>query len=96
MDDPISKFIDSVPFFKDFTEHEKNKMVNRTKCFVKFTKDDVVFSQGDPGDSLYLVLHGTVGLFRLGTINIVAEDKISLKKEVEKLVKENTTGSIFW
>ena len=95
MDDPISKFINSVPFFKEFSDHEKNKMINRTKCFVKFSKDDVVFLQGDPGDSLYLILHGTVGLFRLGTINIVAEDKISLQKEVEKLVKDNTSGSIF-
>ena len=95
MDDPISKFINSVPFFKDFSEHEKNKMVNRTKCFVKFSKDDVVFSQGDPGDSLYLVLHGTIGLFRLGTINIVADDQISLQKEVEKPVKELSTGSVF-
>ena len=95
MDDPISKFINSVPFFKDFSEHEKNKMVNRTQCFVKFTNDDVVFSQGDPGDSLYLVLHGTIGLFRLGTINIVADDQVSLQKEVEKRVKELTSGSVF-
>jgi len=95
MDDPISKFINSVPFFKDFSDHEKNKMVNRTKCFVKFTKDDAVFSQGDPGDSLYLVLHGAVGLYRLGTINVVAEDKISLQKEVEKHVRELSTGAVF-
>jgi len=95
MDDPISKFINSVPFFKDFSDHEKNKMVNRTKCFVKFTKEDAVFSQGDPGDSLYLVLHGKVGLYRLGTINIVADDQVSLQKEVEKPVKELSAGAIF-
>ena len=95
MDDPISKFINSVPFFKDFSDHEKTKMVNRTKCFVKFTKEDAVFSQGDQGDSLYLVLHGKVGLYRLGTINIVADDQVSLQKEVEKLVKELPSGSVF-
>ena len=95
MDDPITKFVNSVSFFKDFSEHEKNKMINRANCFVKFSKDDVIFSQGDPGDSLYLVLHGKVGLFRIGTINIVADDQVSLQKEVEKLVKENSSGSIF-
>ena len=70
-------------------------MVNRRKCFFKFSKDDVVFAQGDPGDSLYLVLHGTIGLFRLGTINIVADDQISLQKEVEKRVKEICAGAVF-
>ena len=43
MDDSITKFINSIPFFKDFSDHEKNKMINRTNCFVKFSKDDVVF-----------------------------------------------------
>jgi len=92
---PISQFINSVPFFKDFSDHEKNKMVNRTQCFVKFTKEDAVFSQGDQGDSLYLVLHGMVGLYRLGTINIVADDQVSLQKEVEKSVKQLPVGAVF-
>ena len=94
MDDSIDKFIDSLAFFRPFNEHERKKLRSITS-FVKFSKDEIVFSQGDSGDSLYVVLHGTVGLFRLGTINHVDDDKISLQQEVEKCVKEISSGSVF-
>ena len=87
-EDAISKFIDSVPFFKDFTEHEKNKLVSRGKCFEKYGTGDVLFEQGDAGDSLFLVLNGTISLTRLGSVRTVAEGRISLQQELEK----NVTG----
>jgi CRP-like cAMP-binding protein len=95
MDDSISKFVNAVPFFKEFNDHEKNKMISRSNCFVKFAKDESVFLQGDAGDSLYVVLHGTVGLYRLGAVNSVEDDEISLQKEVEKRVKEIKAGGVF-
>ena len=94
MDDSIDKFINTLVFFKSFNEHERKKLRSITS-FVKFGINEMVFSQGDAGDSLYVVLHGKVGLFRLGTVNHVADDKISLQKEVEKCVKEISSGSVF-
>ena len=94
MDDAITKFIDSLPFFRVFNEHEKKKLRSITS-FVKFNKDECVFLQGDTGDSLFVILHGKIGLFRVGTVNHVGEDKISLQKEVEKRVKDISSGAIF-
>jgi CRP/FNR family transcriptional regulator, cyclic AMP receptor protein len=94
MEDSIDKFINSLPFFKEFNEHERKKL-RTISNFVKFNKDDLVFSQGDAGDSLFVVLHGKIGLFRIGAVNHVEEDEISLQKEVEKRVKEIGAGAVF-
>ena len=94
-EDAISKFIDSVPFFKDFTEHEKTKLVSRGKCFEKYGNAEVIFEQGDAGDSLFLVLNGTINLTRLGSIKAVGEGRISLQKELEKHVTDLVSGAIF-
>ena len=94
-EDAISKFIDSVPFFKDFTEHEKTKLVSRGKCFEKYGNADIIFEQGDAGDSLFLVLNGTISLTRLGDVTSQDEGRISLLKEVEKHVTDLSSGAIF-
>ena len=94
MDDSISKFIDGLPFFREFSDHERKKLRTITS-FVKFNKDDLVFSQGDTGDALFVILHGKIGLFRVGTLNYVEDDKVSLQKEVEKCVKEIGAGAVF-
>ena len=94
-EDAISKFIDSVPFFKEFTEHEKTKLVSRGKCFEKYGNAEVIFEQGDAGDSLFLVLSGTITLTRLSSVKTVGEGRISLQKELEKHVTELLAGAIF-
>ena len=93
--DSISKFINSISFFKDFTDHEKNKLINRGNCFEKYGKGDVLFKQGEAGDSLFLVLNGTVSLTRLGTVSTVDANHISLGNEVEKHVTDLGSGQIF-
>ena len=90
----ITKFINSIPFFKEFTDAEKKKLINRANCFEKYIKEDLVFKQGDPGDTLFLVLQGKIALFRLGTIK-VDEGRVSLKEEVDKKITTLTTGAIF-
>jgi len=54
----------------------------------------VVFKQGDPGNTLFLVLQGNVTLFRLGTIK-VDEGRVSLKEEADKKITTLNSGSIF-
>ena len=94
-EDAIAKFIDSVPFFIDFTGHEKDRLISRGKCFEKYGNEDVIFQQGDAGDSLFLVLNGTISLTRLGSIKAVGEGRISLQKELEKHVTDLVSGAIF-
>ena len=93
-EDSITKFINSIPFFKEFTDVEKEKLISRANCFEKYSKEVLVFKQGDPGDTLFLVLQGKVALFRLGTIK-VDEGRVSLKEEFNKKITTLDPGSIF-
>ena len=93
-EDGITNFINTIQFFKAFKDAEKQKLINRSDCFLKFNQPEIIFKQGDPGDTLYLVLQGKVGLFRLGTIK-ASDGRVSLKNEVEKHVTDLCPGSIF-
>ena len=94
VEDSITKFVNTVSFFKEFTEVEKDKLINREDCFEKYSKEDVVFKQGDSGHTLFLVLQGEVALFRLGTIK-VDEGRVSLKEEADKKITTLNSGTIF-
>ena len=63
-------------------------------CFVRYNENDLVFKQGEQGDTLFLVLQGQVGLFRIGTIKALKE-RVSLKEEVEKHITNLSPGTIF-
>ena len=93
-EDSITKFVDTIPFFNVFKDVEKQKLINRANCFEKYNQNDVIFKQGDSGDTLYLTLQGKVGLFRLGTVD-AGEGRVSLKEEVEKHVTDLAPGTIF-
>ena len=94
VEDSITKFINSVPFFKGFSDAEKEKLISRADCFEKYNKEDLICKQGDPGSTLFLVLQGRVDLFRLGTIK-VDEGRVSLKDEVDKKITTLNPGAIF-
>ena len=92
--DSITKFINTIPFFSVFKDVEKQKLISRADCFEKYNQKDVIFKQGDSGETLYLTLQGKVSLFRLGAIE-AGEGRVSLKEEVEKHVTELHPGTIF-
>ena len=94
VEDSITKFVNTVNFFKEFSDVEKEKLISRENCFEKYNKGDVVFKQGDTGNTLFLVLQGNVALFRLGTIK-VDEGRVSLKDEVDKKITNLNSGAIF-
>ena len=94
VEDSITTFINTVPFFEDFTDAEKEKLISRADCFEKYNEEEVVFQQGDPGDTLFLVLQGKIGLFRLGTID-VDEGRVSMKEEAERKITLMNVGVIF-
>lgn len=92
--DSIVKFINTIPFFSAFKDVEKQKLISRADCFEKYNQEDVIFKQGDSGNTLYLTLQGKIALSRLGTIG-AGEGHVSLKEEVEKHVIDLTAGTIF-
>ena len=92
--DSITKFVNTVPFFKEFSDVEKEKLISRADCFEKYRNEDMVFKQGDIGDTLFLVLQGKINLFRLGSIK-VDEGRVSLKEEVDKKITTLHSGAIF-
>ena len=94
VEDSITKFINTILFFKEFTDAEKEKLISRVDCCEKYDKEDVIFKQGDIGDTLFLVLQGKINLFRLGTIK-VDEGRVSLKEEFDKKITTLEPGSIF-
>ena len=94
VEDSITQFVSTVSFFKGFSDAEKQKLINRTDCFEKYNNQDVIFKQGDPGNTLFLVLQGKVVLFRLGTIK-VGEGRVSLQEEAEKKITTLSPGAIF-
>ena len=94
VEDSITKFVNTVPFFKEFSDVEKEKLISRADCFEKYNKEDLVFKQGDSGNTLFLVLQGKIALFRLGTIK-VDEGRVSLKEESNKKIKTLNPGIIF-
>ena len=94
VEDSITKFVNTVLFFKEFSDVEKEKLISRVDCFEKYNKGDVVFKQGDPGNTLFLVLQGNIALFRLGTIK-VDEGRVSLKEEADKKITILNSGTIF-
>ena len=94
VEDSITKFVNTVLFFKDFSDVEKEKLISRADCFEKYNKEDLICKQGDPGSTLFLVLQGKIALFRLGTIK-VDEGRVSLKDEADKKIATLTSGAIF-
>ena len=94
VEDSITTFINTIPFFKDFNDAEKDKLISRADCFEKYNEEEVVFQQGDPGNTLFLVLQGKIGLFRFGTID-VDEGRVSMKEEAEKKITSINVGVIF-
>mgnify|MGYP001276409376 CR=1 FL=1 len=94
VEDSITKFVNTVPFFKEFSDVEKEKLISRADCFEKYNKEDLVFKQGDSGNTLFLVLQGKIALFRLGTIK-VDEGRVSLKEEADKKITTLSPGIIF-
>ena len=90
----IKQFIEGTPFFKEFSDHEKNKLAGDSNTFKQFEKGENIFIQGDDGFSLFVVLLGSIELIKICDV-VGQEGRVSLKKEEEKTVGELETGSVF-
>ncbi|MEO2082479.1 MAG: cyclic nucleotide-binding domain-containing protein, partial [Desulfurobacteriaceae bacterium] len=51
------------PLFENFTEKELQE-ISRYLDYKVFKKDEVLFEEGDPGDKIFFIVKGRVGLYR--------------------------------
>ena len=62
--DAIKKFIQKIPFFSVFNDHELNKLVGREKIFKDCKQGETIFKEGDAGNSIFVILYGEVELIK--------------------------------
>ena len=91
---PIEEFINSLPFFKEFSAAEREKVVQTSGIFEKFKAGNVIISEGEKTAAVFVILRGTVVIQKQVKVN-VAENHISPQKPVDFTIKELDPGSIF-
>ena len=95
--------INQVSFFDGFSHIEKGKLLEKVDMFKKYEKKGLtIFSEGDKGESMYVVLEGVIGITRL-TFKRAKKKRVTLAKlkkgsvfgEISLLTNQNrTTGAI--
>ena len=95
--------INQVSFFDGFSHIEKVKLIEKVEMFKKYEKKGLtIFSEGDKGESMFVVLEGVIGITRL-TFKHDKEKRVTLAKlkkgsvfgEISLLSNQNrTTGAI--
>ena len=60
----IKKFIQKIPFFGVFNDHELNKLVGKEKVFKDCKNGETIFKEGDSGGSLFVLLFGVIELVK--------------------------------
>ena len=84
---PIHEFIERLPFFQEFSDDEKAKLVNTFGIFEKY-------KEGESGSALFVVLKGSIRITK-STLAPVQEGHISLQEPEEVTIAELKAGSIF-
>ena len=87
-------FIKSLPFFDEFSDDEKSKIINMEGVFEKYKEGEEIIKQGKVESWLFVILLGKVRLTKSLSENI-DEKRISLKNPLVITVKELGIGSIF-
>ena len=82
--DTIKKFVQKIPFFQVFNDHELNKLVGKDKVFKDCKKGETIFKEGDSGASLFVLLFGNVELV-----------KFSDKGTEDAVIMELQAGAVF-
>ena len=60
----IEDVLPQIPFFSDLTEIELRQLINVGQHLLCRDADEVLFCEGDPGDTLYVILAGRVRIYR--------------------------------
>jgi type IV pilus assembly protein PilB len=75
--DAITSFLSQVSLFKNVPDKYKAAIAQRLENRL-FAKGDIIFAEGDPGDALYIMSTGSVGVF-------IVEPMVGLQFELARL-----------
>ncbi|MBT5027400.1 MAG: cyclic nucleotide-binding domain-containing protein [Nitrospina sp.] len=92
--DPILEFIERLPFFKEFSDQEKVKLLGTPGIFEKYENGKNIIKEGEIGAALFVVLTGSIRITK-SIVAPVKEGHISLQKPREIGIVELKAGSIF-
>ncbi len=59
---PIFNILEKIPLFKDLTEESYN-LISENITLEYYPKHHKIFSEGDPGDALYIIKSGVVRIY---------------------------------
>ena len=92
---PLLESIKKTSFFDVFSEEEKSKLVDRRGLFKRYEEKGLtIFSEGDLGKSMFVVLSGTINITKIVTPNN-QEGSTSLAKPKHIVLAQMESGSIF-
>ena len=91
---PLLQLIDKIPFFDEFSESEKCELVDKSGMVKKYEKkDSIIFSEGDKGGSVLVVLAGEVSIIK-SSVPDVGEGRLSLRNPKEITLAKLGVGSV--
>jgi CRP/FNR family transcriptional regulator, cyclic AMP receptor protein len=91
---PIEELIERMPFFKEFSAAEREKVVQTSGIFEKFKAGNVIISEGEKTAAVFVILKGEVVIQKKVKID-VKENHKSSQKQVDFSIKKLNEGSIF-
>ena len=91
---PVEEIVRTLPFFKEFSSAEREKVVQTSGVFEKYNAGKVIISEGEKTAAVFVILKGTVTIQKQVKVD-VTENHISPQKQVDFTIKELKSGSIF-
>jgi CRP-like cAMP-binding protein len=92
---PLLSVINKTSFFDVFSEAEKKKIVYMTGMFKSYEQKGLtIFSEGEKGDSLFIVLSGTINITKL-TNPLNQKSNTSPEEQEHTVIAKMESGDIF-
>ena len=92
---PLFQLIDKVSFFDEFSESEKIEIVQNNSMVKKYEKiNSIIFSEGDEGKSVVVILAGQVDITKLSSPN-AKKGRVSLRDSKTVTLATLGVGSVF-
>ena len=92
---PLLQLIDQVSFFDEFLDSEKLEIINKSSMLKKYEKKGLtIFSEGDEGKSVVVILAGQVDITKLSSPN-AKKGRVSLRDSKTVTLATLGVGSVF-
>jgi CRP-like cAMP-binding protein len=92
---PLLQLIDKVSFFDEFSESEKLEIIKNSSMLKKYEKKDLtIYSEGDEGRSVGIILAGQIDITKSSTPN-AKKGRVSLRDPQTVTLAKLGVGSVF-